>query len=79
MGTSYEATAGGRRRWHTLKGNCSHLVQGGGLRLLIEEEAGGLDAATGSAGPRLDVLVLLDDGLEPSTEGSSLGVVKLPC
>jgi hypothetical protein len=51
------------------------LLQGGGLRLL-EEEAGGLDAATGSDGLPLGVLGLLDDGLEPSTKGSSLGVVR---
>jgi hypothetical protein len=29
-----------------------------------------------SGGLCLDVLGLLDDGLEPSTEGSSLGVVR---
>jgi hypothetical protein len=46
------------------------------LGLLLEEEAGGLDAATGSGGLRLSVLDLLDDGLEPSTEGSSIGVVR---
>jgi hypothetical protein len=46
-------------------------LQGGGL-VLLEEETGGLDAATRSGGLRLG---LLDDGLEPSTEGSSLGVV----
>jgi hypothetical protein len=32
--------------------------------------------ATRSGGMRLGVLGLLDDGLEPSTEGSSLGVVR---
>jgi hypothetical protein len=32
--------------------------------------------ATGSGGLRLSVLGLLDDGLEPSTEGSSLGVIR---
>jgi hypothetical protein len=58
-----------------LTGSCSRLLQGGGLGLL-EEEAGGLDAATRSNGLRLDVLSLLDNGLEPSTEGSSLGVVR---
>jgi hypothetical protein len=59
-----------------LMGSCSRLLQGGGLRLLLlEEEAGGLDTATCSDGLRLSVLILLDDGLEPSTEGSSLGVV----
>jgi hypothetical protein len=52
-------------------GSCTHLLQGGGLGLLLEEEAGGLDTATRSGGLRLDVLGLLDDGLEPSTEGSS--------
>jgi hypothetical protein len=31
---------------------------------------------TGSGGLRLDAFDLLDDGLEPSTEGSSLGVVR---
>jgi hypothetical protein len=31
---------------------------------------------TGSGGLRLDVLGLLDDGLEPIAEGSSLGVVR---
>jgi hypothetical protein len=57
-------------------GSCSCLLQGGDLGLLLlEEEAGGLDATTGSGGQRLGVLSLLDDGLEPSTEGSSLGVV----
>jgi hypothetical protein len=56
-------------------GSCSRLLQGGGLGLL-EEEAGGLDAVTGSGGLRLEVLVLIDDGLEPSTEGSSLDVVR---
>jgi hypothetical protein len=59
-----------------LTGNCSHLLQGGGLRLLLlEEEAGGLDVVMGSGGLCLGVLGFLDDGLEPSTEGSSLGVV----
>jgi hypothetical protein len=58
-----------------LPGSCIRLLQGGGLGLL-EEEAGGLDAVTGSGGLRLDVLGLLDDGLEPSTDGSSLGVVR---
>jgi hypothetical protein len=52
------------------------LLQGGGLGLLLEEEAGGLDAATSSGSLRLSVLVLLDDDLELSTEGSSLGVVR---
>jgi hypothetical protein len=61
---------------HTLTGNCSRLLQGGGLGLLLlKEEAGGLDAVTRSGGLRLDVLGLLDDGLEPSMEGSNLGVV----
>jgi hypothetical protein len=32
--------------------------------------------ATGSGGLHLGVLGLLDDGLEPSTEGSSLSVVR---
>jgi hypothetical protein len=64
----------GRRRWHTLTGSYSHLLQGGGLGLLIEE-AGGLDAATGSGGLRLSVLGLLDVGLELSTKGSSLIVI----
>jgi hypothetical protein len=31
---------------------------------------------TGSGGLRLDVLGLLEDGLDPSTEDSSLGVVR---
>jgi hypothetical protein len=58
-------------------GSGSHLLQGSGLGLLLrKEEAGGLDAETGSGGLRLGVLSLLDDGLEPSTEGSSLGVVQ---
>jgi hypothetical protein len=30
----------------------------------------------GSDGLRLSVLDLLDDGIEPSTEGSSLGVIQ---
>jgi hypothetical protein len=56
--------------------SCSCLLQGGGLGLLfLKEEAGGLDAATGSGGLRLSVLGLLDDGLELSTEGSSLDIV----
>jgi hypothetical protein len=57
-------------------GSCSRLLQGGGLGLLLEEEAGGLDAAMGSGSLRLDVLYLLDDGLEPSTKDSSLGVIR---
>jgi hypothetical protein len=59
-----------------LSGSCSHLLQGGGLELLLEEEAGGLDVATGGSGLRLGVIGLLDDSLEPSTEGSNLGVVR---
>jgi hypothetical protein len=60
-----------------LTDSCSRLLQGGGLGLLLlEEDAGGLDAATGSGGLRLGVLGLLDDGLEPRTEGSNLGVVR---
>jgi hypothetical protein len=56
----------------TSSGSC--LLQGGGLGLLLlKEEVGGLDAATGNGGLRLGVL---DDGLEPSTEGSSLGVIQ---
>jgi hypothetical protein len=66
----------GRRRWHTLTDSCSRLLQGDGLGLLLEEEAGGLDTATGSGGLRLGVLGLLDDGLESSTEDSSLDVVR---
>jgi hypothetical protein len=74
VGTSYEVAVGedddededGTRR----------LLQGGGLGLFLEEEAGGLDAATGSSGLRLGILDLLDDGLKPSTEGSSLGVIR---
>jgi hypothetical protein len=55
----------------------SRLLQGGGIGLLLsEEEAGGLDAATGSGGLSLGVPGLLDDGLEPSMEGSSLGVIR---
>jgi hypothetical protein len=58
-------------------GSGSHLLQGGGLGLLLlEEEAGGLDAVTGSGGLRLGVIGLLDDGLESSTEGSNLGVIR---
>jgi hypothetical protein len=57
-------------------GNDSRLLQGGGLGLLIrEEEAGGLDVVTGSGELRLGILSLLDDGLEPSMVGSSLGVI----
>jgi hypothetical protein len=52
------------------------LLQGGGLKLLLEEEASGLDTVTGSGGLRLDALDLLDDGLKPSTEGNSLGVIR---
>jgi hypothetical protein len=64
---------GRRRRWHALTGSCSHLLQGGGFGLLIlEEETGGLDAATRSDDLRLGVLSLVDDGLEPSTEGSEI-------
>jgi hypothetical protein len=57
-------------------GSCSHLLQGSGLGLLLEEEAGGLDAVMGSGGLRLGVLGLLDDGLEPSVEGSNISVVR---
>jgi hypothetical protein len=60
-----------------LTGSCSRLLQGGGLGLLLlEEEVGGLDVATGSDGLRLGVLGLLNDGLELSMEGSSLGVIR---
>jgi hypothetical protein len=56
---------------------CSRLLQGGGLGLLLlEEEASGLDAATGSSGLRLGVLGLLDDVLLPSMEDSNLGVIR---
>jgi hypothetical protein len=58
-----------------LTGSVSRLLHGGGLGLLLEEEAGDLDAVMSSSGLRLDGLSLLDDGLELSTEGSSLGVV----
>jgi hypothetical protein len=53
------------------------MLQGGGfgLLLLLEEEACVLDAVMGIDGLCLSVLSLLDDGLEPSTEGSSLGVI----
>jgi hypothetical protein len=51
----------------------------GGLGLLLlEEEAGGLDAATGSGGLRLGILGLLNDGLEPrrrATTSMSSGMV----
>jgi hypothetical protein len=58
-------------------GSGGHLLQGGGLGLLLlEEEAGGLDAVTGSGGLRLGVIGLLDDGLESSMKGSNLGVVR---
>jgi hypothetical protein len=57
-------------------GSCCRLLQGGGRGLLLEEEAGGLDATTGIDGLRLDVLGLIDDGLELSTEGNNLGVVR---
>jgi hypothetical protein len=47
-----------------LTGSGSCLLQGGCLGLLfLEEEAGGLDAATGSGGLRLSVLGLLDNAL----------------
>jgi hypothetical protein len=55
--------------------NCSHLLQGSGLGLLLEE-AGGLDVVMGSGGLRLGVLGLLDNGLEPSAEGSNISVVR---
>jgi hypothetical protein len=58
-----------------LTGSGSRLLHGGGLGLLLEEEAGDLDAVMSSSGLRLDGLSLLDDGLELSTEGSRLGVV----
>jgi hypothetical protein len=41
--------------------SCNRLLQGGALGLL-EEEVGGLDAATRSGGLRLSVLDLLDNG-----------------
>jgi hypothetical protein len=53
-------------------GSGSRLLQDGGL----EEESGGLDVVTGCGDLRLDVLSLFDDGLEPSTDGSSLGVIQ---
>jgi hypothetical protein len=56
-------------------GSGSRLLQGNGLGLLLEE-VGGLDVATGSGDLHLSVLDLLDDGLEPSAEGSSLIVVR---
>jgi hypothetical protein len=60
-----------------LTGSGSHLLQDGGLALLLrEEEACVLDAATGSGGMRLGIISLLDDGLEPSTERSSLDVIR---
>jgi hypothetical protein len=60
-----------------LTGSGSRLLQDGSLGLLLcEEEAGSLDAAMGSGSLRLGILNLLDDGLEPSTEGSSLGVIR---
>jgi hypothetical protein len=46
-----------------LTGSGSHLLQGDGLGLLLEEEAGDLDAATDSGGLYLGVLSILDDGL----------------
>jgi hypothetical protein len=59
-----------------LTGSGSRLLQGGGLGLLLhKEEAGDLDAATGSGSLCLGVLSFLCDGLEPSTKGSNLGVV----
>jgi hypothetical protein len=54
-------------------GSCSRLLQGGGLGLLLP---GSLDAAMCSDGLRLSILSLLDDGLELSTEGSSIGVIR---
>jgi hypothetical protein len=60
-----------------LTGSSSRLLQDGSLGLLLsEEEAGSLDAAMGSGSLRLGILDLLDDGLELSTEGSSLGVIR---
>jgi hypothetical protein len=59
-----------------LTDNCSRLLQGSDLGLLLEEEEDGLDATTGSDGLCLDVLNLLDDGFKPSTEGRSLNVVR---
>jgi hypothetical protein len=61
-----------------LTGSCSRLLQGGGLGILLlekEEEEGGLDVVTGSGDLCLSVLGLLDDGLEPSMEGSNLDVI----
>jgi hypothetical protein len=55
-----------------LTGNCSRLLQGSDLGLLLEEEDG-LDATTSSGGLCLD---LLNDGFKPSTEGHSLSVVR---
>jgi hypothetical protein len=57
-------------------GSCSRLLQGSGIGLLLEEVAGGLDVTMRSSGLFLGVLGLLNDGLEPSTEGSNLGVVR---
>jgi hypothetical protein len=64
-----------KARMARVDGSGSRLLQDGGLGLL-REEAGDLDATTSSSGLRLGVLDLLDDGLEPSTEGSSLGAVR---
>jgi hypothetical protein len=52
-------------------GSCSRLLQGGVPWIPPRGGGGQL-----SDGLRLGVLGLLDDGLELSTEGSSLGVVQ---
>jgi hypothetical protein len=54
-----------------LTGSVSRLLHGGGLGLLLEEEAGDLDAVMSSSGLRLNGLCLLDDGLELSTEAAA--------
>jgi hypothetical protein len=75
---SYEAVAGedddedkDGTRWRTVVAVCFKAAT-----LDSSSSSGGLDMATGRDGLCLSILGLLDDGLEPSMEGSSLGVVR---
>jgi hypothetical protein len=57
-----------------LTGSGSRLFKGSSLGLLfLKEESGGLNVAMCRSGLLLDILGLLDDGLELSLEGSGVG------